>query len=48
MPIEIGIWRLNDGPHRLSFSTIETEDKLEELIAKDISILDPSLLLIGR
>jgi len=48
MPIEIGMWRLNDGVQRIAFSSMETEDKLEEILAMDISILDPSLLLIGR
>jgi len=48
MPIEIGLWRLSETPERLEFSRIETESRLEQMLAKDISILNPNLLLIGR
>ena len=48
MPIELGIWRLGGEPKKIEFSTIETEERLEEILTKDISILDPNLLLIGR
>ena len=48
MPIEVGLWRLGDKPERVTFSSIETEKKLEDILADDISILDPNILLIGR
>ena len=48
MPIEVGIWRMSDKPKRIDFSLMETEKRLEEIIANDISILDPNLLVIGR
>lgn len=48
MPIEVGIWRLGDKIERVDFTPIPSEKKLEEILAKDISILDPNLLLIGR
>jgi hypothetical protein len=48
MPIEIGIWRVSGGLERISFSSIETENRLESIICQDISILDPSLMLIGQ
>ena len=48
MPIEVGIWKMGDSPQRVDFSTMATEKRLEEVLAKDLSILDPELLLIGR
>jgi hypothetical protein len=48
MPIEIGIWRIDKEVKRISFIPMPGENKLEELLVKDISIVDPSLLLIGR
>jgi hypothetical protein len=48
MPIELGIWRLGAEPKKIEFSSMETEERLEEILTKDISILDPNLLLIGR
>jgi hypothetical protein len=48
MPIEVGIWRLGDKVERLNFSAISSEERLEDILANDISILDPSLLIIGR
>lgn len=48
MPIEIGIWKVNSGIKKVSFSSIESEKKLEDILAKDITILSEDLLLIGR
>jgi len=48
MPVEVGLWRLGEKPERIDFSPIEAECKLEEILADDLSILDPNLLLIGR
>jgi RecB family endonuclease NucS len=48
MPIELGIWKINDSLEKITFSNIETELKLEETITKDISIIDPTLMIIGR
>jgi len=48
MPIEVGIWNINDGVKKLSYSNIESEQKLEDILTKDISILSDDLLLIGR
>ena len=48
MPIEVGIWRMDDTPKRIDFSIMETEKRLEETLVNDISILDTNLLLIGR
>jgi hypothetical protein len=49
MPVEVGIWRLGDEKvERVAFAAMPTEEKLENVLAEDISILDPNLLLIGR
>jgi RecB family endonuclease NucS len=48
MPIEVGIWRLGTKPERVSMSAIDSESKLEAALAKDLSILSPQLMLIGR
>jgi hypothetical protein len=48
MPIEVGIWRLSDKIERLGFSSLPSEERLEDIIANGISILDPNLLIIGR
>lgn len=48
MPIEVGLWKIGDVPQRISYSAMETEKKLEDILSSDLSILDPGLLLIGR
>ncbi|WP_339304096.1 endonuclease NucS domain-containing protein [Paenibacillus sp. FSL R5-0519] len=48
MPIELGIWKINKGIEKVHFSNIETERKLEDVISSDISIIDPTVMLIGR
>ena len=48
MPIGVGIWRINDTVKKISFSPIETESKLESLLDRDISVLDPALMVVGR
>ena len=48
MPIEVGLWKMGEMPQRVEFSAMETEKRLEDVLAKDLSILDPDLLLIGR
>jgi hypothetical protein len=48
MPIEVGLWRLGDSLQKVEFSSLDAESRLEQILAKDISIIDPDLLLIGR
>ncbi len=47
MPIEVGIWRINGAPTKIHFSPLEKESELEDVLKKDISVLDPSLMVIG-
>lgn len=48
MPIEVGIWRLGEKPEKVSGSLIDSELMLENALARDLSILSPQLMLIGR
>ena len=48
MPIEVGLWKLGDRPAPVSFEPMESESRLEDLLAQDIRVADPNLLLIGR
>ena len=49
MPIEVGIWKLNGGKaEKVAYSALKSEGLLEDVLADDISIIDPNLLLIGR
>ena len=51
MSVEVGLWRV-DGTgsqvRRVDFTPMPDEAKLEAILAADLSILDPQLLLIGR
>ena len=48
MPIEVELWKLGDAPSRVPFESMESESRLEDLLAYDLGIADPNLLLIGR
>ena len=44
MPIEIGIWRTDDRPQKVSFSSLDSEAKLKEVRKKDIAVLSVGLM----
>ncbi|MCL1986297.1 MAG: endonuclease NucS [Betaproteobacteria bacterium] len=48
MPIEIGIWRVDQTPKQIQLNTLNAESKLEEWIVADISLIAPDLLVIGQ
>lgn len=48
MPIEVGIWKVNDGIKKVNYTPIESEQRLENILDADLSILSEDLLLIGR
>lgn len=49
MPIEMGMWRIDDDtPRRLSASVLPSEVMLEEFLESDPSLLGERLLVIGR
>jgi len=50
MADEIRLWRVGPNHHRseIRHASLDLEARLEEWLARDISILDPALLIIGR
>lgn len=49
MPVQIALWRVDGGdPQRLSFQHLDQEAHLEELLAKDISVLGLDIFVVGR
>ena len=48
MPVEVGIWRVDKGIRPLSYGAMNRESRLQEIIAGDIAMIDPRLLVIGR
>ncbi len=48
MPVEMGLWRVDDKPVRLIPGGMPTEARLEELIEAEPMILGEPLLIIGR
>ncbi|TFD03673.1 endonuclease NucS domain-containing protein [Cryobacterium sp. TMT1-66-1] len=47
MPVEIGFWRVDDKPQRITPQTMPLEAKLEQLILDDPEILESKLLFLG-
>ena len=48
MSIEVGIWRIGEDLSPLSLGGMDYEERLQEIIASDLSIIDPNLMTIGR
>ena len=48
MPIQHAIWKVGDKPVPLSVSRLPSEQKLEEMIVRDSSVLSSEWMLIGR
>ena len=48
LPIEVGVWRVDHGLKSLSFKEMDQESVLQQIIADDISVVDPRLMVIGR
>src|SRR5216117_3660498 len=48
MPIELGIWKLGQKLQSVAFSSIDAEDRLENSLVADLSLVHPRLMLIGR
>lgn len=48
MPIQHAIWKVGEKPTPLSTSKLASEQKLEEMIVKDLRILSNEWMLIGR
>ena len=48
MSIELGLWRIDDKLQPIHFEPMESESRLEDIFAKNIGILAPKLMVIGR
>ena len=48
MPIEVGVWRIDQGLKAVHFKELEQEAVLQQIIAGDISVVDSRLMVIGR
>lgn len=48
MPVDIGLWRLDQGVQRVLPTGMPSEKRLEDLIESDPSVLGTPLLIIGR
>jgi hypothetical protein len=49
MPIEVEFWKITDGsPEPINYSALDSEKKLQDILAKRIDILADDLLLLGR
>jgi len=48
MPIELGLWRIDKELTRVEIRSLDLEDRLENLLDKDINIASPHWMIIGR
>jgi hypothetical protein len=50
VPEEVRLWKIKDGSElvHVPSRTLDLEERLEEWVARDPSILDPELLIVGR
>ena len=48
MSVEVAMWRIDDRVTPISFTGMDKEARLQEIIADDISIVAPGLMVIGR
>ena len=48
MSIEVAVWRIGENLSPMSLGGMDYEQELQEIIAADLSIVDPSLMMIGR
>ena len=48
MPIQHAIWTVGNSPEPLSVGHLPTEQLLEDMIVRDLSILSGEWMLIGR
>ncbi|RMG32924.1 MAG: DUF91 domain-containing protein [Planctomycetota bacterium] len=48
MPVEVALWRIDEKPIPVSYTTIDDEKTLEERILQDVALIDDGLFLIGR
>lgn len=48
MSVEVGIWRVDECIRPLSYSAMDRESRLQQILTGDIAMIDPRLMVIGR
>jgi len=48
MPLELEIWRIDNGLNPVEYGPLDLESRLEDILDKKISIASPNWLVIGR
>lgn len=48
MPIEVGLWRIDDTLKAIEFGQLDVEARLEDILDQDIAITSPTWMVIGR
>ena len=48
MFIEVAIWRIERGSHPIPLEGMDYEQRLQDTIGGDLSIVDSSLMVIGK
>ena len=48
MPIELAVWRIDSGLEAVKPWRMNLEDRLEDLLAKDIGIASSNWMIVGR
>jgi hypothetical protein len=48
MPLEFGLWRIDPSLKKIELSGFDLEDRLEEILNTDISMVHPNWMVVGR
>ena len=48
MPLEFGLWRIDPSLKKIELSGFDLEDRLEEILNSDISMVHPNWMVVGR
>ncbi len=48
MPLELGVWRIDEGVRPVEFGLLNLENRLEDILHENIKIASPNWLVIGR
>lgn len=48
MPLELGVWRIDQGVQPVEFGHLDLEERLEDILNENIEIASPNWLVIGR
>ena len=48
MPLELGVWRIDNGVQPVEFGRLELESQLEDILEQNIEIASPGWMVVGR